>query len=82
MSNLLAGRFTPCHPDVTGFHTAEVRLSGKQTLSGLACNCAKSTVSVMRHLGAELFCGISFIEKNMKLARELLFRWVCVCVKE
>lgn len=79
---------TPCHMayvwncDVTGFHTAEVRLSGKPTLSGLACNSAKSIVSVIRHLGAELFCGISFVEKNMKLARKLLFRWGgCVFLK-
>lgn len=64
---------------VTGFHTTEGRLSGKKTLLGLAWNSAKSTVSVIGHLAAELFHGISFMKKNIKLTRQLLFRLVCVC---
>lgn len=53
---------------VTGFHTTEGRLSGNKTLSGLAWNKAKTAVLLISHLAAELFHGVSFMKKNIKLA--------------
>jgi len=64
--------------DVTGFHTTEGRLSRKKSLPGLAWNSAKSIVSVVERVAAELFHGIGFVKKNIKLTRQPLLRLACV----
>lgn len=53
-------------------------LEKNPTLSGLSWNSAKSTVSVTARSVAELFNGISFMKKNIKVTRQLLFRLACI----